>query len=158
MCLKILMIWYAGTRRRETAERNGIVSWGWGQAGAWWRKRERDVREWDAPTGEKWNIVLGTLAVLIVQALAELDRSFARQLGHIGLFSRRSLRVLWASIGLLALLFFVGIGTTSSVQTTRDGHIPPDVPAAICQDRWISYSQHRQGTCSWHHGVAQWIR
>jgi hypothetical protein len=92
-----------------------------------------------------------------VHSLAEVDQSFARELGHIGAFSRRSFRVLWASVALLAVLLLVGVGTTSSVQSTRNGHIPPDVATAICKDRWISYSEHDQGTCAWHQGVAQWI-
>lgn len=28
--------------------------------------------------------------------------------------------------------------------------------SAICNDGTFSYSQHRQGTCSWHNGVRQW--
>lgn len=28
---------------------------------------------------------------------------------------------------------------------------------AICRDHTISYSVHRQGTCSWHHGVLRWL-
>jgi len=31
-----------------------------------------------------------------------------------------------------------------------------DPPSALCADRTYSYSAHRQGTCSWHGGVAQW--
>lgn len=29
---------------------------------------------------------------------------------------------------------------------------------AICADGWASFSQHSQGTCSWHGGVATWRR
>ena len=28
---------------------------------------------------------------------------------------------------------------------------------AICRDHTISYSTHRQGTCSWHKGVLKWL-
>ena len=28
---------------------------------------------------------------------------------------------------------------------------------AICRDNTISYSVHRNGTCSWHHGVKRWL-
>jgi hypothetical protein len=28
---------------------------------------------------------------------------------------------------------------------------------AICRDHTISYSIHRQGTCSWHKGVLKWL-
>jgi len=36
---------------------------------------------------------------------------------------------------------------------------PPLLPAvtAICNDGTYSYSQHAQGTCSWHGGVRQWV-
>jgi hypothetical protein len=27
---------------------------------------------------------------------------------------------------------------------------------ALCNDGTLSYSQHHQGTCSWHGGVARW--
>ena len=30
-------------------------------------------------------------------------------------------------------------------------------PTAVCMDGWVSYSQHRQGTCSHHGGVAYWV-
>ncbi|MEV0398598.1 DUF3761 domain-containing protein [Actinoallomurus sp. NPDC050550] len=41
--------------------------------------------------------------------------------------------------------------------------IPTDTPAnpsgatAVCNDGTLSYSQHRQGTCSHHRGVARWL-
>lgn len=37
---------------------------------------------------------------------------------------------------------------------------PPDSggPTALCRDGTYSYSQHRRGTCSWHGGVAEWLR
>lgn len=39
---------------------------------------------------------------------------------------------------------------------------PPQVsdnnPTALCRDGTYSYSQHRRGTCSWHGGVAEWLR
>ncbi|WP_246281870.1 DUF3761 domain-containing protein [Fodinicola acaciae] len=28
----------------------------------------------------------------------------------------------------------------------------------MCRDGTYSYSQHRRGTCSHHHGVATWLR
>ena len=36
----------------------------------------------------------------------------------------------------------------------------PDLsgPTALCQDGTYSYSQNRQGTCSWHGGVAKWLK
>src|SRR3569833_292990 len=35
--------------------------------------------------------------------------------------------------------------------------VPSGGPTAICNDGTTSYSQHRQGTCSHHGGVAQWL-
>lgn len=34
---------------------------------------------------------------------------------------------------------------------------PTNTPTAICNDGWLSTSQHRQGTCSDHGGVAQFL-
>lgn len=31
-------------------------------------------------------------------------------------------------------------------------------PTALCRDGTLSYSQTRQGTCSWHGGVWKWFR
>lgn len=30
-------------------------------------------------------------------------------------------------------------------------------PTAVCRDNTYSYSQSRQGTCSWHGGVKIWL-
>ena len=32
----------------------------------------------------------------------------------------------------------------------------PNYASARCSDGTYSYSAHRSGTCSWHHGVAEW--
>jgi hypothetical protein len=42
-------------------------------------------------------------------------------------------------------------GRTSSAGSTPSG------ATALCKDGTYSYSQHRQGTCSWHGGVAVWL-
>jgi uncharacterized protein DUF3761 len=39
---------------------------------------------------------------------------------------------------------------------TVDGR-PPVGPTARCRDGAFSFSQSRQGTCSWHGGVAEWL-
>ncbi len=39
---------------------------------------------------------------------------------------------------------------------TADGQPPPGA-SAQCQDGTYSFSKHRQGTCSWHGGVARWL-
>ena len=36
--------------------------------------------------------------------------------------------------------------------------LPYGAATAICRDGTLSYSQHRQGTCSWHGGVATWLK
>jgi hypothetical protein len=36
--------------------------------------------------------------------------------------------------------------------------VPPPVRAwALCRDGYYSFSEHRSGTCSSHHGVQRWI-
>ena len=39
---------------------------------------------------------------------------------------------------------------------TRDGR-PPAGASAQCRDGSYSFSRHHRGTCSGHHGVAQWL-
>ena len=39
---------------------------------------------------------------------------------------------------------------------TADGQPPPDA-SAKCRDGTFSFSKHRQGTCSHHGGVAEWL-
>jgi hypothetical protein len=34
----------------------------------------------------------------------------------------------------------------------------PPGATALCRDHTYSYSHHRRGTCSWHGGVARWLR
>lgn len=41
-------------------------------------------------------------------------------------------------------------------RTTQAPQYPADA-TAICADGWVSYSAHRQGTCSHHGGVARWL-
>lgn len=40
---------------------------------------------------------------------------------------------------------------------TADGQ-PPLGASAQCQDGTFSFSKHHRGTCSWHGGVARWLR
>jgi hypothetical protein len=41
---------------------------------------------------------------------------------------------------------------------TPNPYLPvPGGPTAICRDGTYSYSQTRQGTCSYHGGVATWL-
>jgi hypothetical protein len=49
----------------------------------------------------------------------------------------------------------VGSGTSSS--GSSGDSTPAGGPTAICDDGTTSYSAHRQGTCSHHGGVAQWL-
>lgn len=45
-----------------------------------------------------------------------------------------------------------------SAQPVAGGNLmrPRGGATAICADGWVSYSAHRQGTCSHHRGVKQW--
>lgn len=39
---------------------------------------------------------------------------------------------------------------------SKDGKVPPGA-SAQCRDGSYSFSQHHSGTCSGHHGVANWM-
>ncbi|AWN49503.1 hypothetical protein DK419_26810 [Methylobacterium terrae] len=47
--------------------------------------------------------------------------------------------------------------TVHSPAKTRDGRRPTGA-SAKCRDGSWSFSRHRRGTCSGHHGVAAWLR
>ncbi|MFG2494054.1 DUF3761 domain-containing protein [Streptomyces caniferus] len=54
-----------------------------------------------------------------------------------------------------------GSGSASGSGSTSGGGEEEQAPAgasAQCNDGTYSYSQHRRGTCSHHHGVAVWLR
>ncbi|WP_078897197.1 DUF3761 domain-containing protein [Streptomyces rimosus] len=46
----------------------------------------------------------------------------------------------------------------SSSSSGSGGTSHPAGASALCNDGTYSYSQHRRGTCSHHHGVATWLR
>lgn len=46
--------------------------------------------------------------------------------------------------------------TVHSPAHTNDGKVPRGATAK-CRDGSYSFSQHRSGTCSGHHGVAAWL-
>jgi hypothetical protein len=48
--------------------------------------------------------------------------------------------------------------TSRSAPTTSTSNVCPAGAMAICNDGWVSYSQTRRGTCSWHNGVKIWCR
>jgi hypothetical protein len=51
-----------------------------------------------------------------------------------------------------------GSNTSSGSSSGGAAEVPTTGgPSAICNDGTTSYSQHRQGTCSHHGGVAQWL-
>ena len=53
----------------------------------------------------------------------------------------------WAA----ALVVLVGIVAAIAFR-------PDPEPTALCRDGTHSFSEHRQGTCSWHGGVRQWLK
>lgn len=60
----------------------------------------------------------------------------------------------WIGVGAaLAALMYVDARYVTPSSPTRIG-----TPMAKCKDGSYSYSQHRQGTCSHHGGVAYWFR
>ncbi len=78
----------------------------------------------------------------------------------------------WVSVGYLDFsgsvlgLLVVGVGPIDATArpTVRVSTPRPPTPndsggaTAICNDGWLSYSQHRRGTCSHHGGVREWLR
>jgi hypothetical protein len=68
---------------------------------------------------------------------------------------------------LMILVVMVGVvggvvGVAGLLDDHRDGSTRttkvPIGATARCVDGSYSYSTHRQGTCSWHDGVAEWLR
>lgn len=53
------------------------------------------------------------------------------------------------------VLYLLTIADILGVATWHDLTVKTYASARCC-DGWYSYSAHRQGTCSWHHGVCQW--
>ena len=64
----------------------------------------------------------------------------------IDLVRRKSSRFVWV---LVLIFVFAGVGVVHDATVTT-------YASARCRDGWYSYSEHRSGTCSWHHGVAVW--
>jgi len=56
-------------------------------------------------------------------------------------------------VGVLSLV--VSMGTI--VPTAQARSYQFTYPTAKCKDGTYSYSMHRRGTCSGHHGVRQWL-
>jgi len=56
----------------------------------------------------------------------------------------------------LAILLVIGAAIVAAPQLAASGSAPPGATAR-CKDGTYSYSQHRQGTCSHHGGVAVWL-
>jgi hypothetical protein len=63
---------------------------------------------------------------------------------------RRPLAALAVSMALIGLPA-CGSGVQQAPSNARGA-------TARCRDGTFSYSQHHQGTCSWHGGVATWYR
>ncbi|MGC8536612.1 MAG: DUF3761 domain-containing protein [Rhizomicrobium sp.] len=64
----------------------------------------------------------------------------------VDLIRHKTSRYIWV----LTLAFvFVTAGTVHDL--TIESHA-----SALCADGTYSYSAHRRGTCSWHHGVVEW--
>ena len=56
----------------------------------------------------------------------------------------------------LAILLVIVAAIVAAPQLAASGSPPPGATAR-CKDGTYSYSQHRQGTCSHHGGVAVWL-
>jgi uncharacterized protein DUF3761 len=62
--------------------------------------------------------------------------------------------------GLIALLLISTFltGVVACGDDTKSAPPGAQGATALCQDGTLSYSQHHQGTCSGHGGVATWYR
>lgn len=58
----------------------------------------------------------------------------------------------------ITALKWVGIGATLAALVYLNARYPSTTATARCNDGTYSYSQHRQGTCSYHGGVRYWLR
>lgn len=58
----------------------------------------------------------------------------------------------------ITALKWIGIGAALGALIYVDAKYPSATATARCNDGTYSYSQHRQGTCSHHGGVAYWLR
>ena len=67
------------------------------------------------------------------------------------------LRKTLATFSLILLLFVGSVGCQKPAPTPTPQSSVPAGATAKCRDGTYSYSQHRQGTCSHHGGVAQWL-
>lgn len=56
------------------------------------------------------------------------------------------------------VLVDAALNTTTIPSRSPTPAAPIPQPHAICADGTVSYSVHRQGTCSWHGGVKKWLR
>lgn len=60
--------------------------------------------------------------------------------------------------GWLTALKWIGVGAALGALLYLDAKYPSATATARCKDGTYSYSLHRQGTCSYHGGVAYWLR
>jgi hypothetical protein len=58
----------------------------------------------------------------------------------------------------ITALKWVGIGAALGALIYLDARYPSTRATARCNDGTYSFSQHRQGTCSYHGGVRYWLR
>ncbi|ANP46256.1 DUF3761 domain-containing protein [Candidatus Viadribacter manganicus] len=47
--------------------------------------------------------------------------------------------------------------TLNGRELSRTVTVDHPTVTAICRNGWVSYSQHRRGTCSGHRGVREWV-
>ena len=71
-------------------------------------------------------------------------------------YTSKKVRLLAFSLTLLVA--FSSCGNSSGYGGSSVQRLPVlEKPTAICRDGTYSYSQTRQGTCSHHEGVAEWL-
>lgn len=60
-------------------------------------------------------------------------------------------RRVWIALGIVVVATYAWLSLASGPETGGQTG-----PSAVCQDGSLSYSEHRQGTCSYYGGVREW--
>lgn len=97
-----------------------------------------------------WGVVLGSILTVMVGTAAVLALWTDLKAKLLNPAFREAAGVTAKFVAVIA--FYVALGWGAYLLFTWER----PAPTAICRDGTPSYSKHRQGTCSWHGGVANW--
>ena len=69
--------------------------------------------------------------------------------------TQQTVLLTWAGLWLAGMMVLSAV-RPAATETPRP--VPGFQPSAVCRDGWVSYSEQRQGTCSWHGDATIWLR